>query len=507
MTGNLPAKCLDAPVVQTALGDLRGVFRDGIEAYLGVPYAAPPVGDLRFAPTASVTAWVGLRDATRHGPIAPQLPGRLAAVSGDRSARPQDEDCLTLTIYTPAADAKARPVVVWLHGGAWMFGSGSADQHNGACLAREGDLVFVGVNYRLGALGWLHRPGIVDAEAGTCDMIAALTWVRNHIARFGGDPAQITVMGQSAGAIGISRMLMMPEARGMFWRVIMQSPGLGRGYLSSATAAGVADQFLHLLDIDPDSSDALTRLRAIEVPRLLKAQGDLTRANVRFAHTAPPFMPVMPSALTQSELVTALADGVGQGSASGGRDVLIGTTADEVHAHYSSNPLMQDPSADAVAETFGDYTKLSRFRVRRPGATALDLLADLATEETYHRPIMQFADATAAQGGSPYVYLFDWAPPASRFRSCHNIELPFVFGTLDAWGETPMLAGGDMAQMADLSITMRRAWISFIRSGKPEDQALPLWPAYDVAHRPTMRFGARVGTICDPLGLSLGILK
>jgi para-nitrobenzyl esterase len=184
--------------------------------------------------------------------------------------------------------------------------------------------------------------------------------------------------------------------------------------------------------------------------------------------------------------------------------VLIGTTADEVLAHYSANPLMQNPSADAVVTTFGDDARLSRFRTRRPGATALDLLADLATEETYHRPIMGFADAVAAQGGTPYVYLFDWAPTASRFRSCHNIELPFVFGTLDEWRATPMLAGGDAAQMADLSIAMRRAWIAFIRCGTPEDQALPSWPAYDVARRSTMRFGARIGTIGDPLGLGSG---
>ena len=156
----------DAPVAHTSLGDLRGVFRDGIAAFHGVPYAEPPIGELRFAPAAPVLAWSGLRDATRHGPIAPQPPPRLSAAGWGGSTRPQDEDCLTLTICTPAPDAKARPVVVWLHGGAWISGAGSLDRLDGSRLAREGDLVFVGVNYRLGALGWLHRPGIVDAEAG-----------------------------------------------------------------------------------------------------------------------------------------------------------------------------------------------------------------------------------------------------------------------------------------------------------------------------------------------------
>ena len=139
----------------------------------------------------------------------------------------------------------------WLHGGAWMFGSGSSPQNDGARLAREGDLVVVGVNYRLGALGWLHRPGIVDAELATSDMVAALAWVHDNIAGFGGDPSRVTLMGQSAGAMSIARLILLPEARTLFQRVIMESAGLGRGFLTPARAAMIADQFLGLLDIDP----------------------------------------------------------------------------------------------------------------------------------------------------------------------------------------------------------------------------------------------------------------
>lgn len=498
LTTSRPQTREDAPIAQTALGDLRGVFRDGIAAFHGVPYAAPPVGDLRFAPALPVSPWRNQRDATRDGPIAPQLPGRLAAVAGAGTPRSQGEDCLTLTICTPALDAKARAVIVWLHGGAWMFGSGSSPQYNGATLAREGDLVVVGVNYRLGALGWLHRPGIVDVELATSDMIEALTWVRDHIASFGGDPSRVTLMGQSAGAMSIARLLMLPELRGLFHRVIMQSCGLGRGFLTPADATKIADQFLHLLDIDPDLGDALARLRTIEVPRLLRAQGDVTQAHLRFAETAPAFMGVLPSPLSQSELIAALADGVGRGAKFGGRDVLIGTVADEVHAHFGAHPLMQDPSPDAVTAAAGGEAILARYRARRPGATAVQLLADLATEEIYQRPTMRFADVVRAQGGHAYTYVFDWAPPASRFRSCHNIELAFVFGTFDAWRDLPMLAGGDPAQMADLSAAVRRAWIAFVRDGSPEHDALPPWPSYEAANRPTMRFGARIGIVGDP---------
>ena len=394
----------DEPVAHTALGDLRGVFTDGVAAFRGVPYAAPPVRELRFAPAAPVQAWNGERDATRHGPIAPQLPSRLRVAMGDFS-RPQDEDCLTLTICTPAPDGKMRPVLVWLHGGAWISGAGSLDWYDGSRLAREGDLVFVGVNYRLGALGWLHRPGIVDVEAGTSDMIAALAWVRDHIAAFGGDPACVTVMGQSAGATSIGRLLMLPDARNLFRRVIMQSGGFGRGVYTSAMATERADQLLRLLDIDPHAGDALARLRAVEVPRLLAAQGELARANARFAQTMPMFMPVMPSAMKQAEMLGAIADGAD------GKDVLIGATADEVHAFYAVDPAMENPSADALIARFGGEAALARYRARRPGASAMDLLADLGTDETFLLPAMRLAEAVAARGGNAYAYLFDWAPP------------------------------------------------------------------------------------------------
>jgi para-nitrobenzyl esterase len=483
-----------SPVAHTSLGDLRGEWHGGIAAFRGVPYATSPVGVHRFAPAAPVRGWSGLRDATRHGPIAPQPPSRLRVAMGD-FVREQGEDCLTLTIGTPAPDGKARPVLVWLHGGAWITGAGSLDWYDGSRLAREGDIVFVGVNYRLGALGWLHRPGIVGAEGGTSDMIAALAWVRDHIAGFGGDPRSITVMGQSAGATSIGKLLMLPEARPLFHRAIMQSGGYGRGAYTTAMAADRADQFLHLLHIDQQSADALTRLRAIGVPRLLEAQGELARANARFAQTMPMFMPVVPSAMTQAEMLGAIADGAA------GKDLLIGATADEVHAFFAADPAMDHPAEDAVAARFGSAAAQARYRARRPGANAIDLLADLSTDETFLIPAMRLAEAVSRRGGTAYAYLFDWAAPGSRFRSCHCIDLPFVFGTFDAWHDAPMLAGGDAAQMADLSTAMRRAWIAFARTGDPAHDALPAWPRHDADRRQTMRFGARIGVAGDPAEL------
>ncbi len=482
------------PIAHTVLGDLEGTSRGGIASFLGVPYAAPPLGELRFAPPQPPHAWHGLRDATQHGPIAPQLPSRLNVAMGDFT-RPQSEDCLTLTISTPSPDARARPVIVWLHGGAWISGAGSLDWYDGSTLAREGDLVFVGVNYRLGALGWLHHPDIVDCEPGTADMIAALSWVHAQIASFGGDPNNVTVMGQSAGATSIERLLTHPEAAGLFHRAVMQSGGFGRGAYHVSLARERAEQFLHLLDIDPQAADALRRLRVVEVRRLIVAQGELARANARFAQTMPQFMPVHPSKLTQPELLAKIA------AAADGKQVLIGATRDEVHAFYAANPEMRDPPHDKLVERFGGETALARYRARRPGASTMDLLADLGTDETVLLPAMRLAETLSERNVPTFAYQFDWAPPGSRFRACHCIDLPFVFGNFAQWPDAEMLAGGNPAQMADLSRAVRAAWIAFAHTGSPRDDALPDWPQYDAASRATMCFGARIGVAGDPAGI------
>ena len=481
------------PTAATSLGSLHGAWRDGIACFRGVPYAAQPVGERRFAPAAPPSAWTGPRDATRHGPIAPQLPSRLRVAMGDFD-RPQAEACLTLTIATPSPDAAARPVLVWLHGGAWISGAGSLDWYDGTRLARDGDLVFVGVNYRLGALGWLHKPGLVDQDGGTSDMIAALRWVRAHIAAFGGDPGNVTLMGQSAGATSIGRLLMLPEARPLFHRAIIQSGGFGRGAYSSAMAAERADQFLRLLGIGPDAGDALDRLRTVEVPRLLAAQAELARANARFAQTMPMFMPVLPSPLTQAEWLEAIAAGAA------GKPILVGATADEVHAFYAADPAMAEPPRAAVLARFGGDASPARYRARRPDGSPMDLLADLGTEETFLRPAFRLAEAVARRGGDAHAYLFDWAPPGSPFRACHCIELPFVFGDFAAWPDATMLHGGDPARMAALSDAMRQAWISFVRTGVTDCDAVPEWPRYQTTAPRIVRFGdpVRVADVPTP---------
>jgi para-nitrobenzyl esterase len=462
-------------IAQTELGALRGAPEGGVIAFRGVPYADAA----RFAPPVEVAPWTGIRAATQDGPIAPQAPSRLRDAMGDFS-RPQAEYCLTLTIWTPAADAARRPVLVWLHGGAWSSGAGSLPWYDGGVLAREQDIVVVGVNYRLGALGYLHLPGISPGNLGTMDQLAALRWVRDHIAGFGGDPDRVTVGGQSAGAASIGRMIADPAARALFRGAILQSGGFGRAPLSRDDAAQIGRAYVHLLDADP---------REASVADLIAAQGALARARARFAETTPPFMPLVEAPMTEAALLGAIAAGAGE------LNVLIGTTREEVHAFYAANPAMANPPEAAAHARFAG--SLDAYRRRRPGGSLMDLLADLGTDHTFGWPSLRLADAIAAQGGRVHAYRFDWAPPHSKFKACHCIELPFTFGTFDAWPDAPMLEGGDAAQMEALSATLRAQWGRFVRDGAPG----PSWPRYDENGRLTMLFGDVCGAVGDPSGL------
>ncbi|MDE2334637.1 MAG: carboxylesterase/lipase family protein [Rhodospirillales bacterium] len=468
-------------IAATALGDLEGREENGVVVFRGVRYAHAPTGERRFRAPEPIGPWSGLCAAGTDGPVAPQGPSRLRAVMGDFT-RPMDEDCLTLTIWTPAADAKARPVLVWLHGGAWQSGAGSLDWYDGATLAREGDIVVVGVNYRLGALGYLHHPAIGERNPGSLDQIAALRFVREHIAAFGGDRARVTVAGQSAGASSIGRLILDVDARSLFRAAILQSGSFGRPPLDDAEATATASAFMRLLDIDPQAADAPARLRSTPVPALLQAQSLLARQRARFGETNPPFMPVLAEPMGLAQLQSEIA------ARAGGLPVLIGATREEVHAFYGADPAMHDPPEAMVAGRFAELgADRAAWQARRPAGSAMDLLADLASERTFIGPAWDLAATLVAAGSDVFAYRFDWAPSASPFRACHCIELPFVFGTFAAW-DAPMLRGGEPAAMMALSARMRRSWIGFVRDLTPAGDGLS-WPSWSATARPLMHWG------------------
>src|SRR5881227_538669 len=253
-------------IVETTSGTVRGREKNGIQDFRGIPYAAPPVGELRFRPPQPVEPWNGVRDATAFGPMAMQTQGAMETMFG-APPRPMSEDCLTLNVWTPGLDDARRPVMVWIHGGGFLFGTGATPWYDGRSFARD-DIVLVTINYRLGAFGFLHIDG--QGNNGILDQVAALEWVRDNIAAFGGDPGNVTAFGESAGAMSVGTLLGLPAAKGLFVKAIPES-GAGHSAKTEAEAGAIAGEFLAEIGVDPGPG-VIDRLRAVPADKLLEGQ-------------------------------------------------------------------------------------------------------------------------------------------------------------------------------------------------------------------------------------------
>ncbi|MFI6603295.1 carboxylesterase family protein [Nonomuraea sp. NPDC050536] len=400
-------------LVHAPAGALRGVSTGTVTAFLGIPYGSAG----RFAAPRQAPAWEGVRDADRPGQAAPQHSSRLERVMGPGSGLVQDEDCLSLNVWTPGG--AGLPVLVWLHGGGFSSGSGAEAWYNGALLAERGRMVVVTVNYRLGALGYLYlSPEFGPANLGLLDQIAALGWVLENIAAFGGDPGRVTLAGQSAGALSALALLGHPAGAGLFQQVIMQSTPTGVRPYGQREATEIGRRLLEILGLHPDEAG---QLRTLPVSRLLAAQGELARRMAAPFTVTPPFQLVADSGVPADLLAEA----------SGDMPMLIGTTREEAWAFFPGAP------ADVTGRLFGD------------GSLQL-----------------------AQQARSSFAYQFDWSSPGSAFGACHCIELPFVFGDLSAWHAAPMLAGADPTDLRRLMEEVQRAWTDFVHTASPG------WPSF-----------------------------
>ena len=487
---------MDGSVADTDLGRLRGHREDGVVVFRGVPFAAPPVGPLRFQPAAPATPWEGERDAGRHGPAAPQNRSDLAHFMGDLTLETA-EDCLTLTVWTPACDDARRPVLLWLHGGAFISGAGSVPWYEGARLAAEGDMVVVTANYRLGALGWLCWPGVAPGNMGLSDQAAALRWVHANAAAFGGDPDRLTMGGQSAGATTTARLMLDPALAPLVRRVLLQSGGLGREPTSPADTAATGAAFLAALGIDPAAEGLRDRLQAVPVDAILRAQPVAERVGFGLPVRCQAWRPLVDAPLTQAALLDHTADALA------GKDVMVGITGAEGHA-FIGGPLPQETTMEAVAPRLaalaGTDADLPHYVAFCPGATPAEWLATIMSDYLYVFASLGLAGRVAARNGNVHVYLFDWAPPGRRFGAGHCIDLPFCFGTLPAWQDAPMLAGGDPAIMDAVSGLMRQALIGFVRDGVPWIAEPLTWPGYG-DDRTVLHVGHRTRTAPAAAGL------
>jgi para-nitrobenzyl esterase len=401
-------------LVHPPAGALRGVATGAVTAFRGIPYGSAE----RFAAPRPAPAWEGVRDAVRPGPVAPQPPSRLEWVMGPGSDLVQGEDCLSLNVWTPGGTGL--PVLVWLHGGAFSSGSGAEAWYDGALLAERGRMVVVTVNYRLGALGYLYlSPEFAPANLGLLDQIAALGWVRDNIAAFGGDPGRVTLAGQSAGALSALAMLGHPAGGGLFQQVILESTPTGVPPYGPREAAEIGRRLLDALELRPDEA---VQLRTVPVPRLLAAQRELARRMAAPLTLTPPFQLVAEDGVP-ADLLAGVPVAM---------PMLIGTTRDEARAFFPDAPV------DLTGPLFAD------------GSLGL-----------------------ARQARSAFAFRFDWAPPGSSLGACHCVELPFVFGDLDAWRSAPMLAGADPADLRRLVEEVQRAWAGFVHTGSPGWSSFP----------------------------------
>ncbi len=496
------------PVVETSTGKVRGLFDRGVNVFKGIPYGGPVDGPARFAPPARAEPWPGVRDALEYGPTAVQDPDafglspELIALLPVRETIPMRENCLVLNVWTPAVnDGRRRPVLFWCHGGAFIAGSGSSAWYDGRNLCRKGDVVIVTINHRLGAFGYLHLEDIdhrfaASGNAGMLDIIAALEWVRDNIAGFGGDPGNVTIFGESGGGAKVSVLMAMPGARGLFHKAIIQS-GPAVEMMSRPDATATAKQVLDELGL---ATNRVDELRRIPADRLLEAQiAVLKKINLMsFANRRRVgFNPVIDGTILPAGPFAPAAP-----ESSSHVPLMIGTNKDEMTLFFALAPWIEGMDEALLRERVrmfvGDRgdSLLALYQRARPYDSPRDLMMAIATDAGMRIPSLTMAARKTALSGAPvFVYLFTWetAVMGGRLKSPHALEIPFVFDTL----ESAPLTGDSPARFA-LADMMSSTWLAFARAGDPNNPTIPHWPPYSTGERPTMIFDNECRVVNDP---------
>lgn len=488
--------------VQIGAGRVRGTPRAASLAFLGIPYADAPVGGGRFAPPEPRRAWSGVRDATRPGPIAPQ--GAVFAPGVNAEGEPS-EDCLTVNVFTPACDGKRRPVLFFFHGGAFTVGTAYLPLYDGGVLAEEHDVVVMSANYRLGALGFLCVPedASVASNAALLDAALSLRWAREHAERFGGDPENVTIFGESAGATMVTMLMAHAPARGLFRRAIAQSAMDPLRVATPEVASASTRLLFRELGIEPGD---VRKLRQVSLADLSAAQARVESDRDAWPH----FLPVRdPASLPEAPADAVLA------SEAPKVPLVIGYNRDEWNLFDAGNvvdwtkPLSDDEAVAELARRLRDRGGVARelLEVYRASRTALGLRADtralvraIVGDLRFRIGSQAMAARYASREPRTYAYVFTYPSPALRgvLGACHALELPFVFGNLRAPNQDRFAGAGPATE--GLSRAMRHAWIAFARGGAPELPGGVPWPPYDAATRRTMVFDAECRVEDDPFG-------
>jgi para-nitrobenzyl esterase len=504
-------------VVQTKSGSVQGLVRDGIHSFLGVRYGAPPIGALRFMPPKAPEPWTTVYDAADFGAPAMQLAAGTTAYhttnfgmqmhqvfTTPSEMKVMNEDCLFLNVWTPATDAKKRPVMVWFHGGGFSFGSGAQPIYQGDGLARFGDVVVVSVNHRLNVFGYLHLGDTMGADyassgtVGMQDLVLSLEWIRDNIQNFGGDPGNVTIMGQSGGGAKVSILLSMPKAKGLFHKASIQS-GAGLAVVRKEQSNEATKALLDALKIKPGD---IAALQAVPARTLLETAG---RLGIGMPGPRGGGSPILDGiAITRDPFTPDAPDE--------SRDipVMVGWTKDEWTIFTASElwfgKMTEDELTKRVAP-LGDAGKalLAAFRKAYPGYSPTYLWEQMISARVMQGTTI-LAERKAAKGAAPvYVWFLTWETPTlnGAYKSPHTMEIPFMLYSFDKV-RTFVGPGKAPKQMAD---QMAAAWVAFARTGNPNHKGIPNWPAYNTTERPVLDFNLKSRTVNDPLSEARQILE
>ncbi len=488
------------PTVNTTAGKIHGLLQDRVNAFKGIPYGASTAGERRFQPPAKPEPWAGVKETVEWAPEAPQGPHtEIPEVAATIPKQGISEDCLHLNVWSNSLSGK-KPVMVWLHGGGFTSGSGSYTMYDGANMARKHDVVTVTVNHRLNSFGYLYLADVGGekfaraSNVGMLDIVAALEWVRDNIANFGGDPRNVTIFGQSGGAGKVSTLLAMPSAKGLFHRAIVQSGANLRG-VTRADATKSAEMLMAKLGVK--TADELQRVPMEQLVQATLSTPGLRLAPVLDDHTLPagPFDPGAPALSAEIPL-------------------LIGSTEFEVNFFpFTKFDPIDDAGLHAAVKqatraSDADVDKLiAVYRKGRPKYSNVELSQVIASDN-FRAGVITEAERKAAQKAPVYMYYFTWRSPVrdGKLKAFHTLEIPFVLENVD---EAKSMTGTGEDRYA-LQARMSGAWAAFARSGNPNHKGIPNWPKFTAGQRATMVFDNECAVANDPRGeerLALNALR
>lgn len=504
------------PIVRIHSGQVQGVVEEGVASFKGIPYAAPPVGGLRWRPPQPVAPWNGVRQATEYGPDCMQVRFGPPQAAGASALRPPSEDCLYVNVWRPAAaEATSRlPVMVWIHGGGFVGGSGASPITAGTQFAKQG-VVFVTFNYRLGRFGFFAFPGLsqehpeeLKGNYAYMDQIAALQWVKRNIEAFGGDPGNVTLFGFSAGGVSVHSLMVSPLARGLFHKAIIQSGGSRDGVLTArpmrqdqidpnypVSAETIGVQFARALGIDGTDQAALARLRALSAEQILRGASVEPGVSVPVYETTP---------ILDGRLITMTAETAYKAGRQPRMPVMLGSNSAD-----SAGNRIRSTTKEQFFDRFGKWKNEAKAAYDPDGTKDLATLLIEANDDFGQAEAARFAaNAFAATGSPVYLYRFSYVMEAMKSKlragAPHGSEIPFVFGTLSVLPGAA-ISPGDVA----VSRMMQAYWVNFARKSDPNGPGLPVWPRHVARRDLIFEFhpDGTAGAMPDPRKARLDVME